>query len=344
MAAPGDPTVPEIPVPEVPDPNKDKRNSINAWYQESYGRGANDAEVNRWLGSSNFGTVQNSIRDEAAKAAPAQALPFDRTAFRDEINGASDANAVLKKYGLTASGNGQVTLPTGEIMDVVKGARGGGTTGQWIGVGEMQNGAASYYPQGGGGAAPGGPGAPGAGGAPSPASDPRVDELYNTLMGRSKQSLAIDRNDPTIRAQSDAYSANEERAKRNYLADLAEKSGPLANLRGETRMANEKQGQDTAGFEAELMGRELTTRRNEITQTLQSMQGLLTTEQQLALQKELASMDNAIKQQQMGLQGRGLDLQGQQLSQQNDQFLRNLGFQEADRGSYWDALRSGLLN
>lgn len=162
------------------------------------------------------------------------------------------------------------------------------------------------------------------------------DELFQMLMGRAKQGLNVSRNDPTIRAQADAYSANEERSKRNYLGDLAEKAGPLANLRGEERLANERVGQRTGGFEAELMGRELTARRTEIAQALQGLQGFISGDKQMALQRELAMLDNAIRQQQLGLQG-------QQMGMQNDQFLRQLGLNEWDRQNYWDSLRSGYL-
>lgn len=195
---------------------------------------------------------------------------------------------------------------------------------------------------------------PAAGAPPIPTRDPRWDELYNTYLQRSKRGLAIDRNDPAVRGQADAYSANEERARRNYLGDLAERLGPGANLRGEQRMAAERVGQRTGAFEAELMGRELTSRRQEIATALQSMQGMLTQEQENALRRELTQYDNAIRQQQLALQGRQLDmqnsqfysnlgLQNRQLDMQNDQFLANLGFQTDDRRSYWDAIRSGLL-
>jgi hypothetical protein len=130
--------------------------------------------------------------------------------------------------------------------------------------------------------------------------DPKLQQLYDELLSRATQGLKIDRNDPIIRDQADAYSANLERSKRNDLADLAERSGPLANLRGETRLANERMGQAAGAFEAQLMGRELTARRDEIAQALSSMQGLLTTEQQLALQRELGLLNNAIQQQQLG--------------------------------------------
>jgi hypothetical protein len=189
-------------------------------------------------------------------------------------------------------------------------------------------------------------------------NDQRADELYEILMGRITGGINLDRNNPAIRKQADAYSANEERSRRDYLADLAEKSGPMANIRGEERMAAERAGQRSGAFEAELMGRELMAQRDEIQNALSQAQGLLTSQQQLALQKELALLDNAIKEKQIGLQGReldlrgrGLDLQGQGLGLQargmdleHEEFLRRLAFDEADRGAYWDAIRSGLID
>lgn len=185
----------------------------------------------------------------------------------------------------------------------------------------------------------------------TPAVDPAVaaenkarnDALYAQLLQRSQQSLAIDRNDPIIRGQADAYSANEERSRRNYLADTAERSGPLANLRGEERLASERVGQRTGSFEAELMGRELTARREEIAQALTGMQGLLTTDQQQALQRELAQIDAAIRQQQLSITSKGMDQDWQKALLQNEQFMSSLGLQAEDRSSYWDALRRGLI-
>ena len=62
-------------------------------------------------------------------------------------------------------------------------------------------------------------------------------------------------------------------------------------------------GQRTGTFEAELVGRELTARRAEIQQALTSMQGMLTTDQQMSLQRELALMDDAIKRLQLQQNG-----------------------------------------
>jgi len=162
-----------------------------------------------------------------------------------------------------------------------------------------------------------------------PANAGRKTALYDLLMGRAQQGLNVDRNNPAIRGQADAYAANEERAKRNYLGDTAEREGPYVNMQGESRMANERMGQRTGAFEAELVGRELTAKRQEISEALSGLGNLLTEDQRMELQAQLAQMDNAIRQ--------------QGLTSQNDQFAANLGLQVADRSAYWDALRRGQL-
>lgn len=188
----------------------------------------------------------------------------------------------------------------------------------------------------------------------------RNDELYNTLQTRATQSLDLNPNDPIIKGQTTAYNANADRAKSAYLSDLAEKVGPLANMGGETRLANEQYGRDTGAFQAELMGRELTSRRAEISDALNGMRGMLTADQQQSLQRELGLLDNAISQQQVANQGRSIDVTsqlgnrnadtdllrailqnqqfGQQLGQNQDQFNAQLGFNTTDRANYWDWL------
>lgn len=163
----------------------------------------------------------------------------------------------------------------------------------------------------------------------SPENDARKNSLFDMLMGRAQQGLGVSRTDPAVRAQADAYSANEERARRNYISDYAEKAGPYANTRGAERMASEKSGQRSGAFEAELMGREINAKRQEISDALQQMGGLLTSDQQMSLQRELSLLDNALRQ--------------QSINSGNDQFSAQLGFNYADRSSYWDALRRGLL-
>lgn len=177
--------------------------------------------------------------------------------------------------------------------------------------------------------------------------DPRWDALYQRLLERSSQGLAIDRTDPTVRAQADAYAANEQRASRSALADMAEKAGPYANMTSERRLAGERVGQRTGAYEAELMGREVQARRDEIAQALVSMQGMLTQEQEVSLRQELAQLDAMLRQQQMALQEKlamaGLSQDWQTALMRDRQFYSDLGLQAEDRATYYDLVRRGVL-
>lgn len=175
------------------------------------------------------------------------------------------------------------------------------------------------------------------------ATDPRRQQLYEALMQRINRSETVDKNDPIIRAQSDANIANEERARRNYVSDVAEGSGPLANIQGEKRMAAERAGSRTGTFEAALMGQELQQRRAQAQQALSQAGGQLDRDQQVELQERLANLDAAIKGQSLGLQDKGMNQDWQKALLNNDQFLRQLGLNEWDRTNYWDAQRSGAL-
>ena len=160
--------------------------------------------------------------------------------------------------------------------------------------------------------------------------------LYEALWARARQGTDVDRNAPAIRQQADVYAANEERAKRNYISDVAERSGPVANIEDARRMAAERVGQRTGTFEAGLIGRELEARRTEIQSALDALGGLLSGEQRLALQSQLANLDAALRREGYGLQREGMSLQ-------QDLALRQLGLQEWDRGTYYDLAQRGVL-
>jgi hypothetical protein len=191
----------------------------------------------------------------------------------------------------------------------------------------------------------------------APQRDPRLDELYARLVGRADQGLKVNREDPAVRGQADAYAANEERSKRNYLADLAEKEGPNANLLAEERLANERVGQRSGAFEAELMGREIAARRDEIQQALQQMQGQLNSEEERVLRQKLAELNDAT--QRLGIQTsaasskygvdvgaatsrRAQDLGWDSELLRNEQFMRNLGFNQGEADRAYDLRYRGL--
>ncbi len=121
----------------------------------------------------------------------------------------------------------------------------------------------------------------------------RLEDLKRWCEGRAQQSLKVDPNDPIIRAQSDAYSANTTRSGRQYLQGLAEKQGANANIGSEGRMVAEKGAQAGAAYEGQLLQNELEARRTEIQNALTGAAGLLTAEQQMQLQEELQQLDHA---------------------------------------------------
>lgn len=236
--------------------------------------------------------------------------------------------------GVTSGKGGEmINLPGGGSYDVRRGYNAGSGTGDFVSFGAAGDpgdrnaavgaGGGDYSGGGGGGSSfsssTGGYGTTG-----------QRDELYNMLMGRAKQGLNVDaKTDPSIRAQADPYAANVERSRRDYLANEAEQKGPLANIEGESRLSAERGGQASGLFESQLVGREIQSRRDEIAQALSSMQGMLSQEQQLAMQRELAQLDASLR--------------NRQISSGNDQFMANLGLQSENQNNYWDAVRSGRL-
>lgn len=226
---------------------------------------------------------------------------INRISSKAQLRGGNEANSTYQANGQ----GGTTTGPTGKVNGPSGSGGSGGFAQQW--------------------------GPPTAPAGPTQAdieTKAKTDALYGRLLADSNQSLAIDRNDPIIRAQADAYAANEERARRNYLSDTAESEGQYTNMQGERRMAAERMGQRTGANEAALMGNELTARRAAIQDRLHSMQGMLSAEQVQNLQRELSLMDNAIKEKQIAAGIRGQDL-GQ------DQFLRDLALRENNQTEHW---------
>lgn len=164
------------------------------------------------------------------------------------------------------------------------------------------------------------------------ATGPQSGPLFDLLMQRANQSLAIDRNDPIIRDQSDAFNAQQTRASRDYLSGVAERAGTNANIGAETRRASEQVGQASGAFEAQLIGQELTARRQEIQAALSGAMGFLTDQQQLQLQDELARLELAERQSQFSAgQGQQESQYARDLAQREAEFGRKLTEQEKER-------------
>ena len=149
-----------------------------------------------------------------------------------------------------------------------------------------------------------GTGVPGMGtifGAGGVAGSAAGNDLFNYLMQRGQgitsdanlPALQLSANDPIIKAQTDAYRAEQDRAARSYESQAAEKAGSSGNIDAVTRSMTEQAAQNTSGFEAQLLSSELNARRQEIEQALSGTQGMLTAEQALQLQEELSQLQLA---------------------------------------------------
>lgn len=172
----------------------------------------------------------------------------------------------------------------------------------------------------------------GGGGGTSAAASPiggvsdtqsKSDALYQALLDRSKQSLKVDPNDPIIQAQLQPFTAMQQQQARNAEAAMAERQGPYGNMDAETRYANEQVGQNTSAFQGQLLQGELSARRQEIQDALTSMQAFLTDEQKMALQKQLAELDNALEYARLHETGREFDASLGQRAYEFDTTNRN---------------------
>lgn len=183
--------------------------------------------------------------------------------------------------------------------------------------------------------------------APSPytSNQGTQDVLRNSYLQRATQGTTIDTNDPNFRQQADAYAAAQERFRRNTIDDASQAAfaGGFRGSGAETlaeRMANEAAGRNVGQFEAQLVGKELQSRRDEISDALSGLKGIISTDQAAGLQRELAALDAAIKRESLSqsgsLGGRELDIR-ENLGQgalnvdlmrallQNQQFGQELG-------------------
>jgi hypothetical protein len=126
-------------------------------------------------------------------------------------------------------------------------------------------------------------------------------------------------NDPALRAQSDAYAVGQQRARDQAREALAERmstngtadSGALdTGIRG----LYQTQGENQAGFNANLVGNELTRQRDELTSYMQMSGARLSATEANQLQARIAEINAA--------------LQAQGMTNQNNQFNSNMGWNQ----------------
>jgi hypothetical protein len=174
-------------------------------------------------------------------------------------------------------------------------SKGGGPNSYWDNLitknigGDAAGGGGGGKP--GGGAYVPGQGVPGQGSIfGAQGGNQRTNALEDLLMKRAGQNIIPSPNDPVIKAQTDAFSAQQERGARNYETQAAEKGGPNANPEAVQRSMAEQGAQATGAFEGQAMQRELDARRQEVQAALSGAQGMLTQEEQMQLEEELAQL------------------------------------------------------
>lgn len=186
-----------------------------------------------------------------------------------------------------------------QIDAVIDYGQGGTNKHAWTGIGP-----------GSGGSGPGGsltsadraagPGGSMGGGVVGSFGSPQAQQLFDLLMKRAQMSENIDPNDPIIKAQTDAFRAEGNQARRDFLSSQAERSGPYGNLQSESRRSAEELGKSVGGFQGQAMQNELAARRQEIEHALSGAAGFLTQQQQMALQSELHKLDLTQQESQFG--------------------------------------------
>jgi hypothetical protein len=363
------------PPPDNPSTGSSPYDTVAGYYRTYLGREGGQGEINGWVTNQNLhGTdqIETAIKNSAeAKAyAAKQAQTQQKPAAADYIkqwqasHSTPDLNALVADMKARGYNVSNWTDPTygvskNEIsLDGQKYKVMGGENGSnpfWYTAGSddsggNRNGTFETF---------------GTNGSPNPLPDylsqiqeyfnsqkdpdqtAKMDQLLQTLTDRSNQSLNIDpTTDPVISGQVNAARVQQERQRTNMLNDMAESSNPYATgaMNNARVQSAEHVGTNISNLQSQLMQNELTARRSEIAQALQESGSLLTSGQQLALQRQLATLDSAIK-------NRGLDqsnnqffqnlmLQRMFLNSQNDQFAATFGLNSADNRAYWDWVNS----
>lgn len=283
------------------DPHRD---AVADAYRRYLGREMSEQDYQNWAGNGN--AVQEISRSPEAMSrggtAPA-AQGVSREQYRDAWMGSgaasmADLQRFVAQYGGTILGdNGTVRTPYGETLDMLIGAKGAAAGGPAARPG--------WTAQGGGGAAPGAPGA--GGGSSDPASDP------NTFQGKVRQMILdqltklgqpVTADDPTISGEMTAQSRLAERerqARRSASAERAANNGFLGGgqssgvFEADVQSGYQDQAEGLSDIQSQLFTREITARRQQLSQLLALATQTGDAESTRALQLKLAEMDDAIR-------------------------------------------------
>lgn len=175
------------------------------------------------------------------------------------------------------------------------------------------------------------------------------------LMGQDTNAASV--SDPDLKPQADAYRLAQDRSAQQQREQLAERAAFMGlNSGGQGSGAfesgiqgiTEQAGENTAGFNADLIGRKIDARRQQLMQALQLADALGARSESQTLQSQLAALDAQMRQNALGVQndlGRGqLGLGLLNTTLNNQQFYDRLGYDyaglstQANRDAYLAAL------
>lgn len=179
------------------------------------------------------------------------------------------------------------------------------------------------------------------------------DAWRNALIAQMTQSEVPNVNDPSIKSQLEPFAAAQERARREEVRRGAEEAfaGQQDYGTPEKMAAAERAGQNTGLMASDLVGRELTARRAQISDALHTFGSQISEDQRQALQMQLAQLDAQLRREGMAqtgnLGGRDLDLRDKlgtgglnveliRALFNNDQFAKDLGFRIGDAEQGWN--------
>jgi DNA-binding LacI/PurR family transcriptional regulator len=114
--------------------------------------------------------------------------------------------------------------------------------------------------------------------APAASQDPMFKNFAQALIKRGLSSPNVDPNVPNFKSSTDAYAADQTRASRDALSALAERGGSHMNMDAATLSAAERAGQNTAGFRAALVQKNIEGERQTIQQALAAAEAMGNTE------------------------------------------------------------------
>lgn len=162
------------------------------------------------------------------------------------------------------------------------------------------------------------------------------DQMRSNIMDRyNKASGPVDMNDPRLASQLQVHRAETDRALNRGREAMAARGATMGTPQGASdaylQSSYENMGRDNAAFASNLQAQEYDKNRQEIQQALQLGAGILTGDENRALQNKLTEINQSIDllgtNNQFALGSQGLGLEQQRINNQNSQFYDNMGWQ-----------------